>query len=95
MITNKQKTKLLNPTYIHDNIYMWCNKMAQQKDHSDQQITTIKQICAMTSGEQGKYVIIDDQLVETPTKHQKYRRNVAGDWCYQTEYLGKWHKLDK
>ena len=74
---------------------MWCNKMAQQKDHSDQQITTIKQICAMTSGEQGKYVIIDDQLVETPTKHQKYRKNVAGDWCYQTEYLGKWHKLDK
>jgi hypothetical protein len=69
--------------------------MAQQKDHSDQQITTIKQICAMTSGEQGKYVIIDDALVETPTKHQKYRKSVGGDWCYQTKYLGKWHKLDK
>ena len=74
---------------------MWCNKMAHQKDHSEQQIITIKQICDMTSGEQGKYVIIDDVLVESPTNRQKYRKNVGGDWCYQTKYLGKWHKLDK
>ena len=69
--------------------------MAHLEQHTEQQLNTIKQVCAMTSGEQGKYVIIDDVLVESPTKHQKYRKNTQGEWCYQTKYLGKWHKLDK
>ena len=69
--------------------------MAHLEQHTEQQLNTIKQVCAMTSGEQGKYVIIDDVLVESPTNLQKYRKNTNGDWCYQTKYLGKWHKLDK
>jgi hypothetical protein len=69
--------------------------MAHLEQHTEQQLNTIKQVCAMTSGEQGKYVIIDDVLVESPTNRQKYRKNTNGDWCYQTKYLGKWHKLDK
>ena len=69
--------------------------MAHLEQHTEQQLNTIKQVCDMTSGEQGKYVIIDDVLVESPTNRQKYRKSVGGDWCYQTKYLGKWHKLDK
>ena len=95
MLTDKQKTRLLIHQHIHDNLFMWCYKMAHQTEHSEQQLKTIDRVLAMTMGEQKHYLIIDDKLFKTISNQYYFRKNAQGKWVYQTKPKGVWQEMDK
>lgn len=86
MFTEEQKRRLLDPQKIHNALYYWVREHVvdvNYKDLTQLQRRTLDIISEMPKSEQKKYVIIDDILVEAPTKVTKYAKT-----------QGKWTKRD-
>ena len=86
MLTDEQLIKLTTINFTHDSIFEWVRIHATTIPYEE--LTSIQQktlqlIANMNKVEQGKYVIIDDMLVETPTNVENY-----------TKIQGKWEKRD-
>lgn len=84
MFTDEQLLKLTTINFIHECLFEWVHKHAVEipyKDLTALQRKTLLLIADMSKAEQGKYVIIDDMLVKTPTKVKYYAKT-----------QGKWHK---
>jgi len=62
--------------------WYWHNLRDKQLTHK--QTKLLKKLAYMTVKEQRQYVIIDDELVKTPSNRQNY-----------TKTSGKWEKTDK
>ena len=62
--------------------WYWHNLRDKQLTHK--QTKLLKKLAYMTVAEQRQYVIIDDELVKTPSNRQNY-----------TKTSGKWEKTDK
>ena len=82
MFTDKQLLRLQTIEWIAPTIYVWVRKHAIDVEYNDLtplQRKTLHIIADMPRKEQEQYVIIDDMLVETPTK-VKYYAKTTGKW---------------
>jgi len=71
MLTESEITKLDNPHYTISQFHWYWHNL-RDKTLTEKQIKILKKICKMNCTEQRQYVIIDDELIKTPTKHKQY-----------------------
>ena len=86
MLTDKQITHLLDTHKMYEGIYAWVREHVAERKYASlttQQRKTLHIILEMPKTEQRKHIIINDKLVKTPTKVQKYAKT-----------QGKWQKRD-
>ena len=82
MFTEKQIYKLTTINFIHEGLFEWVHTHTVTIPYSkltESQRKTLLLIADMPKEEQKNYVIIDDILVETPTKVNNYTI-VQGEW---------------
>tara|TARA_R100000951_G_scaffold107190_1_gene102353 strand:- start:358 stop:633 length:276 start_codon:yes stop_codon:yes gene_type:complete len=85
MLTKQQLHKLSN---THHNTYavnIYWVQLRNQKSITPQQWETIGKLADMNVNDQLKHVIIDDNLVEAPTKRKIYIKT-SGEWKRNKSY---------
>ena len=95
MITKEHRDKLLNPYYIDIVHFDWCRRMALAESHTEQQIETMLKIYNMLISEQRKWIIYQDQLIPSTTKHRWFSKDFKGNWVMRTRLNGKYQDMDK
>lgn len=83
MLEHKHIVKLDNNHHMTEHMHWYWHNL-RNKQLTKKQIKLFKAIADMTVAEQRQYVIIDDELVKTPSNRQNY-----------TKTSGKWEKTDK
>ena len=82
MFTDKQRRELLDTHLTHEQHFAWVYEHLVKKDYKDLtdiQIRTLELLCEMPKSQQRNYVILDDMLLEAPTKRQYYAKT-QGKW---------------
>ena len=82
MFTDKQRRELLDTHLTHEQHFAWVYEhlvKKEPKDLTDIQIRTLELLWEMPKAEQRNYVILDDMLLEAPTK-QEYYSKTQGKW---------------
>ena len=77
--------KLDNPHHNTDQIHIYWNKLRLQETLTPQQLETLQLLGDMGKKQQRQYVIIDDKLVEAPTKQRVYTKT-SGEWKRHKSY---------
>ena len=83
MLEHKHIVRLDNNHYMTEQVHWYWHNL-RDKQLTDKQIKLLKKLAYMTVKEQRQYVIIDDELVKTPSNRQNY-----------TKTSGKWEKTTK
>jgi len=82
MLTDEQLYRLTTINFIHEGLFEWVHKHAVEIPYNELtalQRKTLLLIADMPKAEQSNYVIIEDILVETPTKVEYYSKT-QGKW---------------
>jgi len=83
MLTDKHIARLDNNHYMTEQVHWYWHNL-RDKPLTVKQSNLLKKLAYMTVKEQRQYVIIDDELVKTPSNRQNYIKT-----------SGKWEKTDK
>jgi len=79
MFNQAQLAKICNPHYNQDYVTIYWNQLQQLDKITEKQWKLLLILADMPKKEQLKYVIIEDKLVEAPTKQRVYT-SISGKW---------------
>ena len=75
-LTKTQKARLLREHVVSEDKTFWCYQICQLDTLTEDQYNTAIAICKMGKVTQRKYVIVEDQLVLSPTNKQTHQITV-------------------
>lgn len=79
MLSHEQQVKISNPHYNQDYVSVYWNQLQQKGNITEKQWKLLLILSDMTKKQQLKYVILEDELVEAPTKQRVYT-SISGEW---------------
>ena len=95
MLSHSQKTRISNPYYNENYVTIYWNQLQQSDNITEKQWQLLLVLAEMPKKQQLKYVIIEDQLIEAPTKVKHYSKVPStGEWQRNLRMSGN-NRYDK